>query len=270
MDKEKNNNIILFPEYDKIKKNVEKLRTELSMLVLERDELLYTECKNLEMKYMLVLGALEYKAYEAQCRALRFKRKLELIRARKNRQEKIILSEIEEILDSEFKEYQEELNMQINKMNEALERSKGKLLTDEESKELKRLYRIIVKKLHPDMNPNISEEQLRLFINAVEAYKSGSLESMRIIYDMLGDDKPDIYEENAMEKLLNEQKRLEEAIDKVKTSITHIKEEYPYTIKDILNDSEKIEEKKTELNKITEQYKEMADFYERSIKEAMS
>ena len=54
--------IILFPDFQKLKDDVEKLRTELSMLMLERDELRFAICKNIEMEYMLKLGSLEYKA----------------------------------------------------------------------------------------------------------------------------------------------------------------------------------------------------------------
>ena len=60
-------NIILFPDFQKLKEEVDKLRTELSMLVLERDELRLVECKNIEMIYMLELGSLEYKIFETQC-----------------------------------------------------------------------------------------------------------------------------------------------------------------------------------------------------------
>ena len=42
--------IILFPEFATLKEEIEKLRTELSMLLLERDELKYVECKNIEMQ----------------------------------------------------------------------------------------------------------------------------------------------------------------------------------------------------------------------------
>ena len=57
-------NIILFPDFEALKKEVEKLRTEISMLLLERDELKLVVCKNIETAYMLALGSLEYKAYE--------------------------------------------------------------------------------------------------------------------------------------------------------------------------------------------------------------
>ena len=110
-------NVIVFPDFEKLKNEVEKMRTELSMLLLERDELQFVICKNIETEYMLKLGSIEYKAYEAQCAALRLKRKIELIQAKKNRQEKVIISAIEETLDSEFAEYQKQLNEQIDKMN---------------------------------------------------------------------------------------------------------------------------------------------------------
>ena len=45
--------IIIFPEFDKIKNEIERLRIELSMLLLERDELQFVICRNIEAKYTL-------------------------------------------------------------------------------------------------------------------------------------------------------------------------------------------------------------------------
>ena len=102
-------NIILFPDFHKLKAEVERMRTELSMLLSERDELRFVVCKNIETDYYIKLGSLEYKVYSAQCSALRLKRKIELIQARKNRQEKIVISLIEEILDNcQFVQIEEE------------------------------------------------------------------------------------------------------------------------------------------------------------------
>lgn len=174
-------NVIVFPDFEKLKNEVERMRNELSMLLLERDELQFVICKNIETEYMLKLGSIEYRAYEAQCLSLRLKRKIELIQVKKNRQEKVIISAIEETLDIEFAEYQKRLDEQINKMNDALKRSKAEVLTDEGNKELKKLYHKIVKALHPDINPDVSQAQVQLFDNAVSAYKNGDLNTLRII-----------------------------------------------------------------------------------------
>ena len=40
-------NVILFPDFEKLKNEVEKMRTELSMLLLERDELQFVICRNI-------------------------------------------------------------------------------------------------------------------------------------------------------------------------------------------------------------------------------
>lgn len=78
-----NPTIIPFPDFQKLKEEIEKLRTELSILVLERDELRFVICKNIEMEYVLKIGGLEYQAYEAECTFLRLKRKVELIQAKR-------------------------------------------------------------------------------------------------------------------------------------------------------------------------------------------
>ena len=46
-------NVIVFPDFEKLKSEVEKMSTELSMLLLERDELRFAICKNIETEYML-------------------------------------------------------------------------------------------------------------------------------------------------------------------------------------------------------------------------
>lgn len=262
-------NIIEFPDFQKLKEDVEKLRTELSMLVLEKDELQYIICKNLETLYCLKLGALEHKAYEVQCNALRLKRKMELIQAKLNRQEKINESEIEMVLDEEFAEYQSKLNEQIEKMNEALKRSKGEVLTDDENKELKKLYRNVVKKLHPDVNPDISEAEAMLLDNALTAYKNGDLMSLRIIEEMVAEHHPQADSKDVMSSLAMEKERLERMIASVQDNIIEIKSRYPYNIKDIVENKDKEEEKRQELHLILEQYKDMIDIYTARLTEML-
>ena len=262
-------NVIVFPDFEKLKNEVERMRTELSMLLLERDELQFVICKNIETEYMLKLGSIEYKAYEAQCDALRLKRKIELIQAKKNRQEKVIISAIEETLNNEFAEYQKQLNEQIDKMNDALKRSKAEVLTNEENKELKKRYRKIVKALHPDINPDVSETQVNLFDNAVQAYKNGDLNTLRIIGEMVGNNPLPEQHKDAMTQLVEERERLQGLLKSIRESIDNIKSEYPYSMKDILEDTEKTEQKKQELESVIEQYNELISIYKAKIEEML-
>lgn len=259
-------NVIVFPDFEKLKSEVEKMRTELSMLLLERDELQFVICKNIETEYMLKLGSIEYKAYETQCAALRLKRKIELIQAKKNRQEKVIISAIEETLDNEFAKYQKQLDEQIDKMNDALKRSKAEVLSDEDNKELKKLYRKIVKALHPDINPDVSEAQVQLFDNAVSAYKNGDLGTLRIIGEMVGNNPLPEQHKDAMTQLVEERERLEGLLKSIRESIENIKSEYPYTMKDILEDTKKTEQKSKNLKVLLNSITSLSRFIKRKSK----
>lgn len=260
--------IVLFSEFEKLKLEVEKLRTELSMLVLERDELRFMECKNIEMAYTLTLGSLEYKVYEAECTALRLKRKLELMQAKRNRQEKIVLAWIEEMLDTEFAEYQEKLKEQIDRMNEAIDRSHESALSESEAKEFKKLYRKIVKNLHPDLQLDLSESQLELFKKAVTAYENGDLQTLQIISEMVGEPLPDT-NQDVMTQLVQEKERLEHLLKTVKDSIVAIKSEYPYTLKEIVANPEKTAARKLALEAMLKQYKETISLYFVKIEQMM-
>lgn len=260
-------NVIVFPDFEKLKSEVEKMRTELSMLLLERDELQFVICKNIETEYMLKLGSIEYKAYKAQCAALRLKRKIELIQAKKNRQEKVIISAIEETLDSEFAEYQKQLNEQIDKMNDALKRSKAEVLSNEDNKKFKKLYRKIVNALHPDINPDVSEAQVQLFDNAVSAYKNGDLNTLKIIGEMVGNSPLPEQHKDALTQLNEEKERLQNLLKVIRDSIEQIKSKYPYTMKEIIEDEEQTEQKKKELENILSQYNELISIYKAKIEE---
>ena len=264
-----NNIIILHPDTEKLKDDVAKLRIELSMLLLERDNLLYQECKNIEMAYILSIGGLEYKAYEIECAVLRLKRKIELIQARKNRQEKVVLSEIDSILDEEFAAYQEKLAAQIDKMNAALTRSKGDVLSDEESRELKRLYRSIVKALHPDLHPDLSSEKMQLFYHAVEAYERGDLDALLAIGAMVSDPTLPNEPTEGLIGLRKEKERLLRLVQDVNNRITEIKSDYPYCVKSLIQNPAQIAQRKAELESEIKQLQEILAAYEVRLEEIL-
>ena len=259
------NEIILNLEYENLKNELLKKRTELSMLVLQRDELKYVICKNIETKNMLELGNLEYRLYQSECIIMRLKRKVELIQMRINRQEKIDVATIDELLDEQFREYQQNLEEKIKKMNEAIERDNGEVLTEQQVKELKKLYRAIVKALHPDLNPNVTKQQIKLFQNAVTAYKNGDLQTLRIINEMISNNHSEDDNTDNIEKMRDELIRLDRMISSINGDVEKIKSEYPYTMKDILFDKEQLNQRKEELKDNIDQCNELVSFYKTKI-----
>lgn len=253
--------IIILPEYEDLKSETEKLRAELSMLLLERDELIFVICRNLETEYMLKVGGLEHQLYAKQCEVQRLKRKAELIQAALNRQLKPNMEQIDRLLDTEFVAYQEKLDEQVRKMNEALKHGSAEILSPKDTKELKSLYHKIVKTLHPDLHPNISDAERQLFENAVAAYKNGDLLSIRAIYETIGNGPAESDDADTMQALMKTKKHLEKLVAGINEEITGIKGRYPYTEKEFLADDAKVEERKRQLCNSLEQYQKLCDVY---------
>ncbi|MDO5714355.1 MAG: hypothetical protein Q4Q07_07975 [Tissierellia bacterium] len=265
----RSNEMILSPEFEKLQQEVERLKVEVCMILLERDELKYVECENIEMAYLLSFGSLEYRAYELHCQVLRVKRKISIIQRLKNRQEKINVMDIEDLLDQEFAEYRKKLEEQMNKLKDAIDRSQWDVLSEEDAKECKKLYRMIVKALHPDLNPNVTPTQLNLLQNAIEAYERGDLHTLRILSLMVEDSREEEFLGNSMEQLLRERDNLLDAMENIQIEIATIKSNYPYTMKALLNDPDQMKERKRALNERILELEEVLEFYLKKCRNIM-
>ena len=145
---------------------------------------------------------------------------------------------------------------------------------DEEYKsfqdELKKRYRKIVKALHPDMNPNQTEEEKQMFREAVEAYKEGDLDKLREISSIIDgnedeEDKSDNKTQD-IEKLRRIYEELKRTVEVVSQEIEAIKNSFPYTAKEFLQDEEAVEERRQELEKELSEYNDAYDELELRLK----
>jgi hypothetical protein len=262
------NVISLHPGYEILREEIKRLRTALSMLMLERDELVYHECKNIEMRYMLAVGGLEYRIYLFECEILRMKREIEIVQMYRNRQESFVVKDIETELDREFAQYQAELDAQMERMNAALERNQGEMLSVDESDELKRLYRALVKALHPDLHPGQSEAKVRLLKNAMEAYQRGDVASLRVISEMVQESVlPDDIDGWAL--LKREKERLEGLVQALRDEIAEVKSTFPYTMKTFVQDAELVRARKEDLEKYLQELNELHAIYVAKLAEML-
>ena len=58
-------------------------------------------------------------------------------------------------------------------------------------------------------------------------------------------------------------------VTSIQESINKIKSEYPYCVKDILEDDQKVKHKKVELEELLKQYKELVETYNIKIEEML-
>ena len=86
---------------------------------------------------------------------------------------------------------------------------------------------------------------------------------------MVGDHKLPEKHQDALTQLKEEKERLDKMVATIQECITKIKSDYPYNVKDILEDEKKVEQKKAELEELLKQYKELAETYNAKIKEML-
>lgn len=83
-----------------------------------------------------------------------------------------------------------------------------------------------------------------MFVNAVQAYKNGDLNTLRIIGEMVGNSPLPEQHKDALTQLNEEKERLQHLFKAIRDSVEQIKSEYPYTMKEIIEDEEQTEQKK--------------------------
>jgi len=119
----------------------------------------------------------------------------------------------------------------------------------------KELYRKIVKKLHPDMNPNATEHDLELFHRAAKAYEEGDIMTLQAIYDeVYGLDSEVVSQEENMETLMSLREQLLERIQKASEEIENIKKDFPYTEKEFLDNPEAVKTKQEAIIQLIQEY----------------
>ena len=244
------NNIIINPEYLKIIEEVKQLKENIVQLYEEKDERIYHICKNIEAEYMSKIGILEYKLYEFQCKILRLKRKIDLYQAKLNIQKVPNEEKIEEQLNIEYKEYEEKLNDMFDSIQIALDRKNSKTLSDKDSKEIKSIYRKLIKKLHPDLNKEYSEKNKKILLQVKQAYENGDLDSLRNL-ELLTDEITEKEDINVgeLEEIKQTKAKYETIVKKLLDEINKIMESFPYNQKEFLKNDILVNKRKDELEK---------------------
>lgn len=230
---------------------VTKLKEKLTQLIFEYDNLMDHICPEIERRYVLEFGTYEYSLYKVELEIDKQKRKLKLIQTEINHENEIDMSKIEEKVSKEFEEYEKQLQDQIDEIK-LLEETKVEKLSESDSKKLKQIYRMLIKRLHPDLNPNPSFLEISLFIKATNAFKKGDLEELESVVAILPDESTD--ETSEIDYLRDLVKSYEDKIVKLKN-------DYPYNKKELLENRksgneykkmliELIDDRKKDLNKL--------------------
>lgn len=239
---------------------VQKLKEELNILnkeylkIYEEMEDLNKKKESLESIYMSKLGALIFLKFEKEIEYRKLKKKLNLLIKSKNKNEKIDINKIDDILKLELKSFYKELESIREKMNDSKIYLESPILNDEEVKKIKELFRKLAKKLHPDINKNLTKEEIELWNKIKEAYENNDLVSLIVLEGII--DNIEIKEDVSIDSIEENIEKIKNKIEKINIIIKESLNKFPLNLREVINNESFIQSKKDELNKEIKIYKE--------------
>ncbi len=222
------------------------LSAELAALILRKDELRFHEAKNIRAEYMMKVGAKELAVWRKSIEYRRQKRRLSKFRAYINRGEQPDVEKVEAELEEEFNEYEEKIRERAEEVRKALFWLECEELTEEQTKELRDMYTKVVKRLHPDLNPDADQKDIETYYMAVSAYKDADLDKMRAIFWVVIDDQEAVIPEVDLKAKIIE----------LRAEIEMIERSFPFDKREFLKDAEAVAERNRELDEMMDDYME--------------
>jgi hypothetical protein len=142
-------------------------------------------------------------------------------------------------------------------------------MTNEESRELKKLYRDIAKKLHPDINPNVTEKDKLLWIRVNDAYRNGDIEELRTLSIMTENIKEyiELEDKNIIDSINDKILSIEKQIIIIIEQINSINSQFPLNIKEQLRNKKWVNERKNEILEKIQILTEKREFLEHLLSE---
>ena len=194
----------------------------------------------------------EHELFSYQVKILRIKREISIFQAARNRGHNISEEEVKKIIDTEFAEYKKHLEQQQEKLRFAEEYFRARPFTAEEAKAFKKLYHDIVRKLHPDLNPDLPDGAIELWERVQAAYKANLWDELFLLSDMadelLKGSIDHMKNINSMVQILEELEKITQKTSSLTGQIADIRKRVPFSYESLLNDPAEIMHRRRDLD----------------------
>ncbi|AEE12641.1 hypothetical protein [Porphyromonas asaccharolytica] len=241
------------PEYQRLREQYETLVVAYTALVSQYQEMTDHEAPHLSALYMHYFGKLLYTQLRLGLSLATLRLRRSLLQAYINRDEAPDLVEIDKQMAQQRLEFHQLLEKKLAQLKAAKEYWDRPHLSSQETKELKEIYKALVKRLHPDLNPHYTEEDKRLFLITVKAYQIGDLPQLRALLALLNKEKPQEELPSDPEALLAEVEKLQEKKSTLEIRIAKRSESFPFDQKELLSSPVAILKKQAELEAIIQE-----------------
>ena len=237
--------LIIHPEVAAQQTQLEELRHQSSKLYLEAEYMQFEERPLLLSLYETNIGKLQFDEFQLGVQMRLVQLETQLIQAYINRNERPNDAEIA----ARMKLEQEKFKMQIEEKEAEIKAAQDYLnaptYSREETEELRNLYRIITKALHPDLHPEQSQKEHDMFLKAVTAYRAGDIHILRQIALAIAEETIEEIPETDLPRLIEQAKASVEAFQR---RIEKMNAQFPFIYRKQLRDEEWLKEQKVEIS----------------------
>jgi hypothetical protein len=194
----------------------------------------------LEALYSTKIGVWLVSRLQAQLRIKALQLKIEKLNSCFNLEQKVDLTQIELEVAAILAGAEAKIMMETAKI-ESARQLLSHLHSPERGGSLRKVYRELAKQLHPDVNHELTPEQIQLWYLVKEAYENGDLEklkAMQVVYEK------ELSQTSKAETVLTEEQitlrlaLLKEGIKVLQDEIVQIKQVFPFTIEANIKDDE--------------------------------
>lgn len=228
--------IQLHPEVAALHAQIHALRDELARAVAYHDELRHTAIPYLEAVYQQALGPAHLAALHAQVEAQRAKRLVELAMQAVNRgQPAPPVAGLTAQVEQELAAWRQHIAAMADGVQQAT-RALAQTLTAADTAALKRLYRDLVRRLHPDANPSQGERERQLWQQVQEAHRDGDLARLRVLAETVMSAQSLPTGPDALEVLQAQRQRLQDGILALSAASVALEQRPPLSLRAQLAD----------------------------------
>ncbi|MFV0389063.1 MAG: hypothetical protein ACK5NT_09935 [Pyrinomonadaceae bacterium] len=254
--------LIEHPKITEKKEEIAALKNLLAKYIEEYENLRVVQIPLVKAAYFARFGELLRAILVMKFEAAAMKRRIEMVRAALVVGKDIDSDEIESRIKKELGEELKAIKKAEKRLNDALKLMDSQELTTEENERLRRAYRNLAKKLHPDLNAVQDEKTKNLWLIVTEAYQNGDylkLEELELVIDEIPDEALNNKESNSLNKLTQIAKKVRKMVEAKVLQSLKLKENEHLDEYDILDDEIAVSSREAELNERLEKYTDLFD-----------
>ncbi len=170
------------PQVQQAREDVAHCKEAIADALVEYDDIDRQQNPHISSDYAIKVGVYENELLKSDVAARRAKRKLTLAQKAINAGKPLDDGALEAQLEGEFREWQERMAKALEDYLKALDYREGtKAMKPDEAAKMKKLYRVLVKRLHPDLHPDLTSQQRDMFLRAQVAYENGDVAALEAI-----------------------------------------------------------------------------------------